>query len=229
VDVGLVLLVVAGFAGALRSPLLDVGDVQVTGAAHTPTQEIARRSGIRAGEPLMDVDLRAAGRRVATLPWVGRVQLHRGLGGTVAIRVTERVPAAVLGEGADAVVVDAAGRVLARVADVPDQAAALVRVLGIRGGLAPGDAVGGQAGSALSLAGRLSTAVPGAIATVTVGHELVATLAQGGEVHFGDATRLATKLRSLQTMLDDVDLTCLGVLDLRAPANPVLTRREPCS
>jgi cell division protein FtsQ len=229
VDVGLILLVVAGFAGALRSPLLDVGTVDVTGAAHTSDKEIARRSGVRTGEPLMDVDLHAAGVRVGALPWVGRVDLHRRLNGTVAIRVTERTPAAVLGDGADAVVVDATGRVLARASDVPDQAATLVRVLGIHGGLAPGDTVGGQPGAALALAGRLATAVPGAIATVTVGQELVATLAQGGEVRFGDPSRLATKLRSLQTMLDDVDLTCLAVMDLRAPANPVLTRREPCS
>jgi hypothetical protein len=135
----------------------------------------------------------------------------------------------VLGEGDSAVVVDDAGRVLARASEVPDAAAGLVRVLGLPGGLAPGTTVGGQAGSALALAGRLATAAPGAIATVTVGQELVATLAQGGEVRFGDAARLSTKLRSLQTMLDDVDLTCLAVLDLRAPANPVLTRREPCS
>jgi hypothetical protein len=62
-----------------------------------------------------------------------------------------------------------------------------------------------------------------------VGDGLTATLTQGGEVRFGDATRLPAKLRSLATVLEQVDLVCLDHVDLRAPGNPVLTRREGCS
>lgn len=229
VDLGLLLAVALGFAVALRSPLLDVGAVQVSGLQHTSSEAVAAASGIRVGEPLMDVDLHTAGTRVGALPWVARVTLHRSLGGTVAIRVTERTPAAVVGQGADAIVVDATGRVLAHEADLPTVAARLVRVVGLSGGLAPGDTLPVQATAALALAGRLGTAVPGAIADVTVGPEPVATLVRGGEVRFGDPATLTAQLRSLRTMLDEVDLTCLGILDLKAPANPVLTRREPCS
>jgi cell division protein FtsQ len=229
VDVGLVLLVVAGFVGALRSPLLDVGVVRVRGAERTTSDQVAAASGIRRGEPLMDVDLHAAGERIAALPWVGRVTLHRELGGTVDIRLTERTPAAVLGSGSSALIVDDEGRVLARATDLPDVAGGLVHVLGLPTHLAPGAFVPARATSALALAGRLATAVPGAIAQVAVGEDLTATLTQGGDVRFGDTTRLSAKLRSLQTMLDKVDLSCLGVLDLRTPATPVLTRRSGCS
>jgi cell division protein FtsQ len=185
-------------------------------------------AGIEPGQQLVDVALGAAGARVAALPWVDEVRLHRQLGGRVEIVVTERVPAAVLGEGAAAVVVDAEGRVVARAAEVPD-AGRLVRVVGVTGDLVPGAQLGAEATDALGLAGRLAAVVPGSISVVTVGEGLTATLTQGGEVRFGDASRLTAKLRSLETVLQQVDLVCLGHLDLRAPGNPVLTRREGCS
>ncbi len=48
-------------------------------------------------------------------------------------------------------------------------------------------------------------------------------------MRFGNTDRLTAKLRSLETVLARVDLSCLELLDLRAPTSPVLTRREPCS
>jgi len=229
VDVVLLALVAAGFAGALRSPLLDVEQVRVSGAHRTSSESIAKAAAVPVGTQLMDVDLGAVGRRVAALPWVRTVRLHRELGGAVDIAVTERTPAAVVGEGARAVLVDDAGRILARVADVPDQAAGLIRVEGLATNRAPGASLPASSRGALALAGRLAGAVPGQIATVAPGKELRATLVQGGEVQFGGTDHLAAKLRSLETVLARVDLTCLGVLDLRAPASPVLTRRTPCS
>jgi hypothetical protein len=125
--------------------------------------------------------------------------------------------------------VDATGRVLARVADAPGIAEGLVHVDGVAGDLVPGADLGSAAAGGLSLAKRLADVVPGAIAAVAIGDDLTATLAQGGEVRFGDTSRLAAKLRSLQTVLEQVDLHCLDQLDLRAPGNPVLTRRAGCS
>jgi cell division protein FtsQ len=228
VGVGLVLLVALGFLGALRSPLLDVDAIQVAGAQRTGAQAVLEASGIQRGDQLVDVALGAASRRIAGLPWVDHVHVHRGLDGVVRITVSERTPAAVVGEGAAAVVVDATGRVLARAADVPE-AGGLVRVAGVAGGLAPGADLPPAAAGALALAERLADVAPGAVAAVTVGEGLTATLTQGGEVRFGDGSSLTAKLRSLETMLEQVDLTCLDHIDLRAPGNPVLTRREGCS
>jgi cell division protein FtsQ len=229
VDVGLVLAVAAGFLVALRSPLLDVSSVEVAGADRTGAAAVVQAAGIAEGDQLIDVRPGRAAHHVADLPWVGRVTVHRSLGGRVEIVVTEREPAAVLGEGPAAVLVDATGRVLAKVADVPDVAEGLVRVQGVHGDLVPGADLGRAAAGGLSLAKRLADVVPGAIASVSIGDELTATLAQGGEVRFGDTTRLAAKLRSLQTVLEQVDLHCLDRLDVRAPGNPVLTRRAGCS
>ena len=230
-DLGLLLTVAAGFAVAVRSPLLDVEEVRVAGTERTSAEQVLERAGLAAGDQLVDVDLRAVGRRVAALPWVEEVTVHRHLGGVVELRVTERRPAAIVGEGPEAVVVDAEGRALARAADVPDVVVGLVQVRGLRGTgpLAPGAFLPADRQDALALASRLAAAVPGAIGEVVLGDELRATLVQGGQVRFGDTARLPAKLRSLATVLEQVDLTCLGELDLRSPASPVLTRREGCS
>jgi cell division protein FtsQ len=229
VDLGLVLAVVAGFALALRSPLLDVSDVQVGGASRTGVDAVARAAGIELGDQLMDVQLGTAGERIAALPWVQQVELHRGLDGIVRIEVVERTAAAVVGEGDEAVLVDATGRVLARAEDAPDLRAALITVVGVTEGLEPGRTLPPEARQALEVAGHLAAAVPGAVAQVSAEDELVATLVDGGVVRFGDAGRLTAKIRSLATVLTQVDLTCLAQLDVRVPGSPVLTREEPCS
>jgi cell division protein FtsQ len=228
VDLGLLLAVVAGFALALRSPLLDVDEVRVAGAAHTTADAVLERSGLQAGDQLMDVDLRAAGESIATLPWVHEVRLHRGLDGVIEISITERTAVAVAGEGDDAYFVDVEGRVLAPAASDAVLAATLVRVVDARAGLEPGDGLGAASTEALRVAERLATAVPGAVATVAVDGEVTATLVQGGTVRFGDAGQLEAKVRSLRTMLDRVDLGCLATIDLRSPSSAVLTREEGC-
>ena len=229
VDVGLVLVVAAGFVAALRSPLLDVEQVRVAGSERTPVADIVQQAGIEPGQQLVDVDLGAAGAAVAALPWVDEVTVRRHLGGTIELQVTERVPTAIVGAGAAAVLVDAEGRALVHADAAPELASGLVRVQGLPDAVAPGAFLPAEHRSALALAGELTGAVPGAIGEVVVGEDLRATLVQGGEVRFGDSSRLRAKLRSLATVLAQVDLTCLGELDLRAPASPVLTRREGCS
>jgi hypothetical protein len=229
VDLGLVAAVALGFAGALRSPLLDVDDVRVSGTQRTSAEDALERSGLQVGDQLMDVDLRAAGTAVAGLPWVHDVQLHRGLDGVVDIVITERVAVAVVGEGDAGLLVDGEGIVLAPATADPALAASLVRINDVDAGLRPGEALGRDAEAALRVAARLATAAPGAVATVAVGDEVTATLLAGGTVRFGDAGLLEAKVRSLRTMLDRVDLSCLAEIDLRLPGSPVLTREEACS
>jgi hypothetical protein len=55
------------------------------------------------------------------------------------------------------------------------------------------------------------------------------TLAEGIEVRFGAPDRLDAKVRSLATVLQQVDLACASVIDVRSPGSPVLTREEGCS
>jgi cell division protein FtsQ len=231
VDAALVLVVTIGFVVALRSPLLDVDEVRVAGTIRLSAEQVLERAGVEPGDQLVEVDPGAVGRRVAALPWAGEVSVHRQLGGRVDIRVAEREPVALVGTGPEAVVVDGQGRGLAFAGDVPEVAAELLQVRGLAGGstVAPGRFLPRSSQAALDLAGQLAAAVPGAIAEVELGEDLRATLVQGGRVRFGDTSRLPAKLRSLATVLEQVDLTCLAEMDLRAPGSPVLTRLEGCS
>lgn len=227
VDLGLVALVATGFAGALWTPLLDVDAVMVDGAARTGADTVRERSGISLGEPLIDVDLRAAGRRIGALPWVERVVLHRRVDGVVSISVAERTPVAAVGSGASAMLVDRDGRVLAPVDTAPD-VDGLPMLTGVEAVPPAGSFLDGDHRVALRLAEELGRVVRGAVTSVA-GQPLSARLAQGGDVHFGEPSQLDAKVRSLQTVLDQVDLRCLAVLDLQLPGSPVLTREEPCS
>lgn len=229
VDVGLLLAVVAGFAGALRSPLLDVDAVQPQGNEHTPAELVLERSGIGRGDQLVDLDLRAAGERVAELPWIDDVHLHRGLDGRVTLRVTERTAVAVVGEGADGVLLDREGRALARSGDEPALGASLVRLTGLSARPQPGQFLPAGAAGALDLAARLAASAPGLVLELSADDSLVGTLEPGIELRFGGAMQLDAKVRSLRTVLDQVDLTCAAVIDLRSPGSPVLTREEGCS
>jgi len=226
VEAGAVLAVGLVFAGALFTPLLDVDEVRVTGTDHLAPEAIRTAARIAPGTPLVRVDLAEVGRRVADLPWVEEVTVHRRLGGEVELAVTERTPVAAAATGASAVLLDADGRVLGPVTEAPDTQ--VVELLGLSAVPEPGGFVDEEALVALTVAERLAALAPGAVVSIEIA-ELQAALAQGGAVRFGDARQLDAKLRSLQTVLDQVDLTCLAVIDLQLPGSPVLTREEGCS
>lgn len=230
-DLGLVLVVAAGFALALRSPLLDVDAVAVRGAGHTPVRLVRAEAGIGRGDQLMDVDLRSAGERVAALPWVDDVRLHRRIDGVVELTITERTAVAVVGDGASAVLVDRDGRVVSLAADALDLVPGAVRISGPDVTAEPGEFLGRDVEGALALATRLSEAGLALHLEVggTAGDDLVGTLDSGIRVRFGSATLLDAKVRSLRTVLARVDLACADVIDLRSRGSAVLTRDEACS
>src|SRR5687768_13579218 len=94
-DGGAVLAVALGFLVALRTPLLDVDAVRVTGNQRTPAEAVIAASGITPGDQLIDLDLATAGQGVTDLPWVSQARLHRGIDGSVSVEVIERTPVAV--------------------------------------------------------------------------------------------------------------------------------------
>lgn len=225
-ELALVLVVAAGFVGALHTPLLDVDDVTVTGIQHLEAGEVLAAAGVERGSPLVGVDLPAVGARVAELPWVAQVELHRGIDGVVTLEITERVPVATVPGASGSLVVDGDGRVLG---PAPDDGSIRLVALALTGAAPdPGGYLPARFDEALALAAALTDAAPGVVTGIDP-EELVAALAAGGQVRFGDAAQLEAKVRSLTTVLGQVDLTCLSEIDLRLPGSPVLTREEGCS
>lgn len=226
VDLGVVVVVALAFVGALWTPLLDVDEVRVTGAGHTGADVVTRLAGITPGDPLIGVDLSAVGDRIAALPWVAQVRVARGIDGRVDVELTERTPVATVGTGDGAVLVDRDGRILGLVSEAPGEP--LMELTGVGPIPAPGAYLAADATDALALVAQVAAGVPGVLASLDAS-DLTGTLVQGGAVRFGDARQLDAKTRSLRTVLEQVDLTCLAVLDLRLPGSPVLTREEGCS
>ena len=229
VDVGLVLAVAAGFVLALRTPLLDVDAVQVTGNERTPAEAVVAASGIGTGDQLVDLDLGKAGQSVADLPWVREAHLHRGIDGSVTVEVVERTPVAVVGEGADALLVDAEGRALGPAFGDPSHTAALITIEGVGEGLDPGEFLGEGAADALAVAASLGSRLEVGLRLAVEDDRLTGVVDPGISVVFGDAGQLEAKIRALRTVLEQVDLTCAATIDVRSPGSPVLTREEGCS
>jgi hypothetical protein len=229
VDVGVVLAVAAGFLLALRTPLLDVDAVSVSGNERTPADAVVEASGIARGDQLIDLDLGAAGQAVADLPWVKEARIHRGVDGSVSVEVTERTPVAVVGEGANALLVDAEGRALGPAFGDPSHTASLVTIDGLGQGLEPGEFLGDQAADALAVAASLGSKLDVGLRLAVEDGRLTGVVDPGISVLFGDAGQLEAKIRALRTVLEQVDLTCAATIDVRSPGSPVLTREEGCS
>jgi len=208
----------------LRSPVLDVDEVTVTGAERLDAEQLREVAGIGIGRPILLADLDGAADALAALPWVAEVEVTRDLPGTVSVAIRERRPAAVVAGDGRAVVVDRDGRVL-------DDAGAVtgphVEVVAATAPPAPGGAIAPELRTAVDLAGRLRTNPAGAVARVRTEPALALELVEGGVVELGDERDLDAKVEAFRTVYARVDRTCLARLDLSVPTHPVLTRR-PC-
>jgi hypothetical protein len=98
---------------------------------------------------------------------------------------------------------------------------------GVGGRVAEGDRLDADARDALVVAGALAERLPGVVGSVST--DLDAELVDGGTVRFGSIEDLAEKVTAVKTVLSDVDLACLELLDVRVPGSPALTRHQRCS
>ena len=112
---GFVLLLLAGAATVALANLwkskLVVEHVTVSGNSLIEPGEILKLARVRAGSKMVDLDLLAIERAVATHPYVDNVVVERNLPSTVHIRIGERRPLALL-NGADLRYIDREGVVL---------------------------------------------------------------------------------------------------------------------
>ncbi len=217
-------------AVATRTPLLDVDRVTVTGTERTREDDIVRLAAVERGTPLVSVDPGAVARRVEELPWVASARVRRSWPSTVKIQVTERIAVAVVQvTGERAAVVDADGWVVSiesRSADAPTDPAGPLVLTGIDERVAEGERLDDEARAALAVASALAERMPGAVSAVST--DLDAELVNGGSIRFGSVEHLDAKVTAARTVLDDVDTTCLELLDVRVPGSPALTRNQRC-
>ena len=87
-----VLLVAAGVAVALRSPLFEISAIEVRGVGAQRASSVRQAAAIHEGEHLLAAPLAEAQASVERLAWVRSATVHRLPPSTVAIDVTPRVP-----------------------------------------------------------------------------------------------------------------------------------------
>lgn len=202
-----------------HSSLLGMDTVEVHGTGRVDAAAVRLAAAIDDGAPLLFLDDAAVARRVERLPGIASARVRTELPGTVVIDVVERDPVAWAAAPApdDTALLDASGRVIARVAEPPT---GLLRLEGVSAG-----AVGSRVAHADSLrqVGRLPvelrlmtdhvalTPRGGAVLVLRAGDHGAA------RVVLGDATRTAHKgavalalladLRARGEARDTVDVT----------------------
>lgn len=214
-----VVVVLAGTFALTQSPALDVDHVTVTGTSAARVAAVRKAAAVPVGSAMVSVDPSAAASRVESLPWVDRATVSRSWPGTVRISVVERTGVAIVGSGADAVVVAADGRALGPAAG---------RKLPVVSGdpVAVGDQVPATARSVVSVLAGLPTSLRAEVAAAHVAPSGVSlTLSDDIRVRWGDSSQPSAKADALQVLLEQADRSTIDVIDVSVPRAATVTRR----
>lgn len=210
----------------LRSPLLDVDRVQVSGAEHTSVDAIRAAAGIAPGEPMVGADLDGGTAAVAALPWTDEVRVARRWPGTVRVVVTERTPVAVVRTPGGWARLDAEGRVLDLSPARPDDLVALTG----RRDAAPGDTLPAADREVVATVAALPDVLAPDVGEATRGGQgLVLTLGEGWTVVLGDGEELPAKAAAARAVRAAADPADGCTIDVRVPDAPVLTPGGDCA
>lgn len=208
---------------ALHSSLLSARVVHLRGALHESRAELLAVTGLAAHPPLIDVSPAADEAAIDKLPWVASCQVVRDWPTGVTIQIRERHPVAYVAlSGTQAALVDATGRVLAS-GLAPRSGLVRLQHNGPVG--LPGTSLT-AARPVLALVARLPAGLRSRLAFVAArpGQGIVAQLVKGPLVVFGSPGATPAKVGALETVLARVSLHGIVTIDLRVPAQPVLTR-----
>lgn len=93
----------------LASSVLDARAVEVVGTRDLAVDEVRTVAAVPLGTSMLRLDTKAIESRVAAVPRVASVQVRSTFDGTVRIKLTERIPVAVLRRGNGVHLMDANG------------------------------------------------------------------------------------------------------------------------
>lgn len=217
------LAVVAGFA--VTWPGFTPKLIRVSGNHRVSSSEILARAAIASQTSMWFQNTGAMAKRIASIPDVESVKVHRIPPSTIRINVTERVPFAELRSGANEAVADRAMRILSYDAMQP------LPVFVLRPGLelTPGTFV--TTSDALSLRDAYSALVERGFVPVELELDrydgLEVTLQTGPRLLLGNRSDLPKKLALANAILAQVvhGERRVAAIDVRAPATPVVVYR----
>jgi cell division septal protein FtsQ len=222
--VAIVVLLVAGGAFAEFWPGFYPRHVVVTGNARVDRATIVRAAGIARHRSIWLQSIRTMAANVAAIPFVGKAAVKRYPPATIAIRITERVPFAMVRRGENQALVDDTLRVLE---DAPDARALPVFVLPGGTAFVPGSFL--ESNDALTLRNvytmLASAAFTPAMLTFDRYGQVEVTTASGVRMLLGEPANLDDKVRLCSAIV--AQLAAHGrkpaTIDVRAPSTPVVT------
>lgn len=222
IAVGVVLALVAAAVIFLQSSWVDVRAVEVTGTAQTPPEAVLDAAGIAPGSSMLGLDLEGARRAVARLPWVDEVRATADWSGQVVLDISERQPVAQIATANGFSVVDNEGRVVAFSSDAHPG----LPVIGGVGGAAAGAWLAADSREPIAVAAAVGPDLLYDIGSVTRDADgaIYLELNRGGRVLIGDTRELEAKMIAVETIIGQVEMACVGVIDVRAATAPVITR-----
>lgn len=222
----LTLVLIAGWV-VLRSPLLAVDQVTVSGSSHVDRSQVARTGGIAPGIAMMDVSPGQAENQLETLPWVEQATVTREWPDRVRVELVDRTPVAQVVSGSSFALVDAGGRVLetgvARATDLP--------LLQGRRATAPGTrmtSIEPLLDTASAIPAEYHRKISGI--SLTDDGSVALTMHGNGVVTLGGSDRFAAKFASLTAVIDHLGSLGDGcTLDVSVPTSPTLSPEAGCA
>jgi cell division protein FtsQ len=211
-------IIVIGLAYlTIRSPLLDLDHVRVTGAQRESAGEVQAAAKLHLGDPLLFVNTGAVARRIERLPWVERAVVHREFPGTLTIAITDYVPTAYVRRPDGRVVLIASnGRAVALSQTTPKVA---LEIRGVRVAPAVGALVSPP--EAADVVRQLPSRLGPFVSALDVRDSFALDLRSGGEIRLGSLDHLRAKGLAALGVLDHLAGQPFTYIDVSAPQAPV--------
>jgi cell division protein FtsQ len=221
-----VIFVIALVLGALwlvRSPVLSIRQVDVSGSQRSDPAGAVRTLGMGIGTPTIDVHGDAIAMAILEDPWVESVDVSVAWPGSVAIEISERTPIAPVLAGDRWVLVGRDGGVIMAVGD-PSGDDALVSI--DQGSITPGTVV---TDAAVLGALQFIDSLPGerrAGLTLQMEGEGLVAITASHRVRLGRPVDMVLKASVLERLLDEGVATG-STINLIAPLRPAVANPQP--
>ena len=222
----LVLLVLGvGAYATTKSSFFSVKDVEVIGTGFRVSEaEVLEAAGMNADSSMVGLNVKEIDERVTAIPWVAQVDIERNWPDSVRIILEERTASliAVIPSG-QKFLLDRSGVVLEETRE-GDLELPIIRVdsAGVLGAQITGITPLLRAAEEVTpdlQAWILALAPTGGGVRAELVGGVVAELGIGG-------TDFRDEMRSLATVLTRVQLSCIELIDVSIPQNPVVTRTQ---
>jgi cell division protein FtsQ len=207
----------------VRSPLLDIDEVRVSGARNADVSSALVAEGIALGSPTLSVDTERLAARIEEDPWVARVDVAVVWPETLEITVLEHQSVAWIESRNGWMRVSAAGTVIAR--GTPPGAAAQVRISGPVAGKLGEELASRPARAAIDFLANLPPELRRRARVSGDSGKMVANV-RGTRVELGIADQMAEKAAIVAGIVADGPLPDGSILNVVAPSRPAISNPQ---